>query len=442
MATSTSVPFNPRAAAARVIERVVAGRRYMDEALAETLGTYPTRDEHRSALLQEMVYGTLRWWHQLAGVASLLLTKALKPKDLDVYALLLVGLYQLRYMRIAPHAAVMETVAAVEALGKVWAKGLLNACLRASQRRAAEIEETIARSPSLQYSHPPWMIERFKHDHPDSWPAVLTANNQHPPMVLRANRLKTSRATYLHRLEAQGIMATPLSSTDEGVQLSKPCPVTALPGFTTGEVSVQDGAAQLVASLLDPQPGERILDACAAPGGKTAHLLERCPDLNELVALDIASERLLRIQENLGRLGLSARLITGDAGEPGSWWDGRAFDRILLDVPCSATGVIRRHPDIKVRRRPEDIAKLTAAQARILERVWPLLKHGGKLLYVTCSLISDENDTQMIAFLARHPDAREIGLHLPCGTPRRTGYLILPGEQDMDGFYYACVQKN
>ena len=428
--------INPRALAAQVIAQVLQGR-FLDAALTET--SSPAAPA--AALIQEMCYGTLRWYHQLAGIAALFLDKPLKPKDQDVYALLLLGLYQLRHMRVAPHAAVTETVEAEQALNKPWAKGLLNACLREYQRQEARAQSHIAADPTLTFSHPAWLLEAIRHTYPENWQAILDANNARPPMVLRVNARLCTRAQYLAQLHDAGFAAHAAALTETGVGLETPAPVTELPGFAAGEVSVQDGAAQLAAILLDAEAGERVLDACAAPGGKTGHILERTPLLAELVALDHEPERVARIGQNLTRLGLQANMLCGDATTPAQWWDGQLFDRMLVDAPCSASGVIRRHPDIKVRRQPAEIPKLVETQRRILDSLWPLLKPGGKLLYVTCSILPAENQEQMQAFRARHADAAEAELPLDAGTRQAIGYQIVPGESGMDGFYYAGLRK-
>lgn len=446
------VPTNPRALAAQVLARVTAGR-YLDDALDEVLAARPPE----AALVQELAYGTLRWFHRLAGIAKLFLERPLKPKDQDIYALLLAGLYQLRALRVATHAAVDETVAAADALGKPWAKGLINACLREYLRRQSEADETVKNDATLRLSHPKWLLEKFRAAWPDDWERVAAASNERPPLVLRVNLRKTTRVHYLEKLRAANLAARPDTLLDTAVTLETPVPVGALPGFAEGEVSVQDAAAQWAAVLLDARPGSRVLDACAAPGGKTGHILERTPGLAELVAVDRAPARVARIAENLKRLGLTARLVTADAAEPATWWDdsrdggggatqgavadGRPFDRILLDAPCSASGVIRRHPDVKLRRRPADLPKLAAAQARLLAALWPLLKPGGKLLYVTCSILPEENDNTVRAFLACEPSATEAPLPEAVGRACAVGRQNLPGEHGMDGFYYACLLK-
>ncbi|MEW6332195.1 MAG: 16S rRNA (cytosine(967)-C(5))-methyltransferase RsmB [Pseudomonadota bacterium] len=429
--------MNPRALAAQVVEQVVVRARYLDAALAEILERAPARD---GALVQEMSYGTLRWFDQLATVAALFLDKPLKQKDQDVYALLLVGLYQLRFMRVARHAAVKETVEAAQALKKPWAKNLLNACLRGALREEARVQAAIAASPGAAFSHPAWLLEEIKRHWPDNWAAILVANNERPPMALRVNLRHQSREQYLARLAEAGLAASAHAFSDTAVILESPVAVSQLPGFAQGDVSVQDAAAQLAAPLLDARAGERVLDACAAPGGKTGQLLEQAA-LAELVALDREPARVKLIEENLTRLKLGAKTVVGDAANPASWWDGRPFDRILADVPCSATGVIRRHPDIKVRRQPGDLPRLVATQQQILEGLWPLLKPGGKLLYVTCSILPDENENRVTAFLQRHPDATEDVLTTDAGRARTVGRQIVPGEAGMDGFYYARLRK-
>lgn len=393
------------------------------------------------ALVQELAYGTLRWFHQLARVAALLLTKPLKPKDQDVYTLLLTGLYQLRHLRVATHAAVDETVAATEALGKPWAKGLINACLREYLRRSADMVKLVDSDPALRLSHPAWLLEKFRNAWPEDWERIAQANNERPPLTLRVNRRRQTRDAYLEKLHAANIAPQPSAVLDTDITLVTPLPVSVLPGFAAGEVSVQDAAAQWATVLLDAQPGERVLDACAAPGGKTGHILERTPGLTEFVALDREAARVGLIEQNLKRLGLKARLLTADASAPESNWGGQPFDRILLDVPCSATGVIRRHPDIKLRRQPEDLPKLAATQARLLTALWPLLRPGGKLLYVTCSILPEENEQQIMAFLARDGSAVEAPLPTTVGRARAVGRQILPGDHGMDGFYYAGLLK-
>lgn len=401
------------------------------------------------ALVQELAYGVLRWRPRLEALQRPLLNRAFKVKDRDIACLLLVGLYQLTHTAIPAHAAVHATVEAVRATGKAWAVPVVNAVLRAYQRRRDELEVLADAEPAGRYAHPAWFIEALRADWPQDWERILVANNERPPFALRVNARRTSVAAYCAELDAAGISHRKLPFTQHGLSLERPVAVERLPGFAAGEISVQDAAAQLAAQLLDVAPGMRVLDACAAPGGKTAHILELSQPA-ELVALDIDAARVRRIEENLQRLGLAARLVVGDAGRPADWWDGRPFERILLDAPCSATGVIRRHPDIKSLRRPADIAALADAQARLLEAVWPLLAPGGMLLYATCSVLRHENEVRVADFLQHRADARERLLDGEWGRAMRHGRQILPGDgsrcadQDgggMDGFYYAALDK-
>lgn len=434
--SSTHPAATARAAAARVVARVVVERRYLDAALTEQRRRLPSNPS-LGALIQELSYGTLRWYHELRGIAELFLKRPFKAKDADLHALLLIGLYQLRHMQTAGYAAVDATVEAAGVLGKPWAKGLVNACLRASLREVGRIRSAFDASEEIRFSHPAWLVAAVRRDHPQTWERLLGANNEHPPMCLRVNVRRVTRAKYITLLNEQGIGASAHPRVDSAVVIDAPLSVERLPGFSDGWVSVQDAAAQLAAFWLDAQPNARVLDVCAAPGGKTAHILERTPSA-EVMALDIDPKRLERVRENLARLGLSARVRAGDATEPAQWWDGRLFDRILVDAPCSATGVIRRHPDIKVRRELSDLPMLLSTQSRILNGVWPCLAPGGKLLYVTCSILSKENALQMKGFLARHPDAMAQAIE-PGATLE--GKQIATGDENMDGFFYACARK-
>jgi len=425
-----------RASAARVIAEVVQKKHSLNAVLNTTLPLLP---ENERSLCQQLCYGVLRWHPQLDAISQQLLSKSLKAKDADIAALLLCGLYQLRELRIPSHAAISETVNATKTLGKQWAKGLINASLRNYQRQQEEIDNKLQQTDSARYAHPDWLIESFKQDWPDSWQAILNASNKQPPMMLRVNQQKGTRQDYLSRLVEAEIPANEVSVTAEGILLEKPCDVYQLPGFTEGDVSVQDGAAQQVANLLDLKSGLRILDACAAPGGKTCHILEHAPN-NEVIALDIAANRLLQIEQNTERLNLNATLIASDAADIDKWWDGTHFDRILIDAPCSGTGVIRRHPDIKLLRRADDIDSLAEQQAHLLNTLWPLLKADGLLVYTTCSALKQENELQINHFLQQHPEAEEIEAATAPAQRRPFGYQRLPGDDDLDGFYYACLR--
>lgn len=424
-----------RATAARVIAEVVQKKHSLNAVLNNAL---PLLAENERGLCQQLCYGVLRWHPQLDAISQQLLAKPLKAKDGDIAALLLCGLYQLRDLRIPSHAALSETVNATKTLGKQWAKGLINASLRNYQRQYKELEQVLQQSDSAKYAHPDWLINKFKQDWPEEWPAILDASNQQPPMMLRVNKLQTSRKDYLQQLLNNTIQAHEIEGCPEGLLLEKPCDVFQLPEFSNGAVSVQDGAAQHVAALLDIKPNLRILDSCAAPGGKTCHILEQGPE-NDVVALDIAPNRLLQIQQNTDRLNLTANLIASDAADTEQWWDGQLFDRILIDAPCSGTGVIRRHPDIKLLRRPEDISALAEQQSELLNKLWPLLKPDGLLIYTTCSALKQENEQQIELFLQQHPEAQENTFIAEPAQRRPFGYQRLPGDDKLDGFYYACL---
>ncbi len=432
--------MNARALATQIIFDVVQDGYSLSDALATLASSTKVSDVRDKGFIQAVSYGVCRWYFRLDALAKLLLQKPLKAKDQDIYILILVGLYQLIDMRIPDYAAVGETVAATKALKKEWAKNLVNGVLRQYQRVADELNAKIKSNLVAEYSHPLWMIEKIKHAWPENWQAILATNNQHPPFTLRVNQKFNSRAAYLATLsEDKKVVIIP--ETQAGFVLVDPIDVYELPGFNAGHLSVQDAAAQLAAEQLMLEPNQRVLDACAAPGGKTAHILEMQPDLAELVAVDHDQRRLEALSENLRRLTLSAHCIAADIGELKSWWDEKLFDRILLDVPCSASGVIRRHPDIKLLRRASDIKKLVAEQERLLTNVWPTLKPGGLLLYVTCSLFPEENELLVQTFLTQHPDAVEEKLAVSWGLARTVGRQILPGMHEMDGFYYARLRK-
>ncbi|MFA5922382.1 MAG: 16S rRNA (cytosine(967)-C(5))-methyltransferase RsmB [Methylococcaceae bacterium] len=427
--------MNTRLIAARVLSRVLQDGQSLTAALESALQSVESGKDR--AFIQALCYGVCRTYHRLDFILNELLDKPIK--DLGVKALALVGLYQLKYMRVKPHAAVSETVLA--ARKKPWAKALINALLRGYLREQDSLEQ---KADNVQYaavSHPDWLIKQIEQDWPQQAQQILLENNQQPPMALRVNLARISRDQYLQQLSEQGIEAVAVSFCPSAIILDKPAMVDLLPGFAEGLVSVQDTAAQLAAGLLDVQAGHRVLDVCAAPGGKAAHLLECQPHTRELVAVDIDASRMQRVSDNLQRLKLSARLVVGDAATPQDWWDGQFFDRILLDAPCSALGVIRRHPDIKLLRRAEDIKPLQALQLNILHAIWPLLAPGGIMLYATCSILKQENEQQIGAFLAEHPDAVELPIDAAWGFVGSHGRQIMTGESAMDGFYYARLGK-
>jgi 16S rRNA (cytosine967-C5)-methyltransferase len=430
--------MDARTAATKIVTDVLSHGR----SLGTALDLYLEEIDAPSArpLAQELAFGVLRWYPRLAAMLQRLLSKPLRRKDQDLFALLLVGLYQVTYTRIPAYAAVAETVAVAQRLGKGWATGLINGTLRNYQRQREQLIAEADRREESRWAHPAWLIGVIAESWPQQWREILGAGNSHPPLSLRVNRLQLSRNEYLAALAAKGMEAAAIPHTDAGVVVKHPVHPAALPGFADGWLTVQDGAAQQTAGLLGPRAGERILDACCAPGGKTTHILEIQPGASVL-ALDKSPQRLAQVDEGLARLGLHAVTVAADAAAPQLWWDGTPFDRILLDAPCSATGVIRRHPDIKVLRRPEDIGRAVEIQRRLLESLWSLLKPGGMLLYATCSILAEENERQIGRFVDTQPDAQEDSIDRPWGHSCRRGWQILPGDFDMDGFYYARLVK-
>lgn len=412
------------------------------------------------AFVQELVFGVMRWLPRLEALTETLLKQPLRARDLDVQIVLLLGLFQLIETRVPERAVVHASVELARKTRKPWAGGLVNAVLRRWLREAWPLDNGDTRSDLLtrearrriRYSHPDWLLDRLIEDWPDHWQALCAANNLRPPMTLRVNRSRTERDAWLRALRDAGLSGSAHPVAVDAVVLDRPCPVSRLPGFADGQVSVQDAAGQLAAILLTPQPGQRVLDACAAPGSKTCHLLERYPDLERLTAIDVDGERLERLHESVIRLCLPAadrlEIKVADAGNPVDWWDGQGYHRILLDAPCSATGVIRRHPDIKRLRRSEDVATLASMQRQLLEALWPLLLPDGMLLYSTCSVLRAENVHVVNAFLDRHADARVLEPILgndpdetAWGLHDGAGRQIITGTMEMDGFYYALLVK-
>lgn len=429
--------MNLRGCSAQILSRVLSDGQSLTSALDH--GLPKLKDSKDRAFVQALCYGVIRHYYSLDFLLSRLLSKPLKLKDGDIKALLMIGLYQLQHMRVKSHAAVSETVAATS--HKPWAKSLVNAILRQYLRDAEALQAACAEDPQAHCNHPSWMVDLFRQDWPEHVEKLLHANDQPPPMTLRVNLLQGSRNAYLDQLTVQGIAAQTVDCCETAIRLDQALAVEQLPNFDQGAVSVQDSAAQLAAALLDVQPGQDVLDLCAAPGGKTAAILERQPALTKLLAVDVDPQRLERVTENLNRLKLSAEILAADASQLSSWAEGRQFDRVLLDAPCSGFGVIRRHPDIKLLRRPEDISALQSLQAQILKNAWQLLKPGGILLYATCSVLKRENENQIEAFLTKHPDALEIRIDAHWGLPRPHGRQIITGDRQMDGFYYAKLLK-
>lgn len=390
-------------------------------------------------LAKEICFGVLRYYLRLERLALSLLNK--RQKDFDVWISLLMGLYELTYLNTPEYAVVHETVALLEQFKKNWAKSFVNAILRRYCRERQDIDTSDAEEVIPDDNHPAWLVKQIKHDWPKAWQAILAANDERPPMSLRVNQRLSNVQDYLACLKKIGHHAEPHPFAPDAIILSQALPVTELPGFADGHVSVQDCAAQLASLLLDLKPGLRVLDACCAPGGKTAHMLEIEANLKACLALDIDSKRLQRVQENLARLKCSATLIKGDALKTSLWWDGVAFDRILLDAPCSATGVVRRHPDIKLLRTAEEILQIATIQERMLHTLWPLLVPGGRLVYATCSIMSLENEHQIAQFVSQHSDCQVDQSHKPWGQWTGHGWQILPGEHRMDGFFYSVLIK-
>ncbi|MEM7282833.1 MAG: 16S rRNA (cytosine(967)-C(5))-methyltransferase RsmB [Pseudomonadota bacterium] len=415
-----------RADAAGIVAKVLSGRSLSDLKREFTVA--------EPGLTWAMAYGTVRDYWRLAVVLKGYLDKPLRQKkDDQLQALLLVGLHQLYSMRVPEHAAVSETVAATGLIGRKYAKGLVNAVLRRAIREKQDFG---------QPNHPTWMVERIKQDWPEDWSDVLSHNDEHPPLWLRVNTQKSSRDAYLDELTREGISYAICPWVSSAVKLNDPVSIDDIPGFFQGRVSVQDAAAQLAAFLLDVKPGMDVLDACAAPGGKTCHVAEQYPDIGKLQAVDIDPHRLTRIQENIERLNLKGiETIAADVASDSST---ASFDRILLDAPCSASGVIRRHPDIKLLRNPQDVTATVMAQQRLLKELWRRLRPEGLLLYVTCSIFREENEQQIQSFIKDTPDVVEkklIDQDCPWGRRVSMGRQILPGEADLDGFYYACLRK-
>jgi len=428
---------DPRQTAVRNLLGVLDGRS-LDSMLASTAASLEDRDR---ALAAELSFGVCRWYRRLDALLAPLLQRPFRRKDRDLHVLMLVGAYQLLYTRIPAHAALSTTVEASRRLGKGWASGLVNGVLRRLQREYEGLAARVDADEAVRYAQPEWLYRAIRSAWPAEAGAIFEALQTRPPMTLRVDVRQIPRSDYAQRLGAAGLGARPHSRVATALVLDAPVAVERLPGFDQGLVSVQDAGAQLAGEYLDLQPGLRVLDACAAPGGKTLDILQRADDLR-VTALDVDPVRLERVAENLRRGGRHAELYAADAGLPQSGaWGGSRYDRILVDAPCSATGVMRRHPDIRLLRRAEDVPELVCRQSAILDALWPLLAPGGRLLYVTCSLLPQENAAQVQAFLGRHADARPLELPAGPGSRSGEGVQLLPGVDDTDGFYYAALLK-
>ena len=428
---------NPRWIALQVLLQLLQRGRSLDDILgSDWYGALPA-EKRDLALSRELVSGLCRWHSLLQPLLMQRMQKPPRSRDLDIEIILLLGLYQILIMKTDSHAAVNETVKLALIQKKGWAKGLINGLLRQLIRDGVALE-----SPALSQAYPPWMLKSINKDWGDQAEAVLLAGNMRAPMSLRLDTRQLDRDACIASLAAVQIEAAAHPSVDTAILLQAPCDVLQLPGFDTGLLSVQDSSAQIAATLLRCEPGMRLLDACAAPGGKSAHLLQLTDDL-DLDALDLSATRLQRVEQNLGRINKQARLLVGDVASPDDWFDGQAYDRILADLPCSATGVIRRNPDIKLLRRESDIIALVAQQRQMLHVLWRLLKPGGIMLYSTCSILKDENENQVADFLKSHDDASELTIdNVGWGEARPQGRQILTGLDNMDGFYYALLHKS
>lgn len=429
-----------RADAAWVLFQILEKGVSSKQALAQRLDHYQGRDR---AWLQEMVFGCLRTLPTLQFWLRGLLDKPLKGRKKILEHLILIGLYQIAYSRVSEHAAVSETVGAADLLKGTTLKALINAILRTFIRE--DVANTAPESLAAQAGMPNWIFKAINNHYAEHAQLVIDESNQKAPLWLRVNPAHISPEGMQTQLQAMGIDTELKNTHPDAVQCLKSGDVTQFPGYDKGWFAVQDGAAQLAAQLLDVQPGHRVLDCCAAPGGKTAHILASQPELEECVAIDNDPSRLVRVEENLARLGHEATLICAAAEDVEGWYGGEPFDRILLDAPCSATGVIRRHPDIRWLRQASDIAPLVAIQAELLMQMWQILQPGGKLLYATCSILPEENSQQIQTFIAQHPEA--VVLPIPTSLSELTtvndefGLQVLPGDADMDGFYYTLLQK-
>jgi 16S rRNA (cytosine967-C5)-methyltransferase len=433
------MPANPRSVALAVILQVLEQGQNLDQSLNQQLGDLD--DPRDRGLAQRLAYGVLRSLTALESLLKQLLNRPVRAKDRDIYYLLLLGLEQLWLESIPEHAVIFETGQVARHQRKPWAVALVNGVLRNFQRNRETLLGQLHTDPVAQYSHPQWLLSRMQQDWPEDWQELAHANNQPAPMWLRVNRGKATAAAYVeqHTDSLGPVTLCPFAA--DAICLSKPVPVESLPGFKDGVVSIQDPAAQLAAELLELAPGQRVLDACAAPGGKTAHILERQPDLGFVLAVDSSETRLQKLRDNLHRLELDCQILCADAGQPQSWWDSVPFDRILLDAPCSATGVIRRHPDIKWLRRNSDIARLADQQLQMLNSLWPLLKPGGMLVYATCSILAAENHELLNRFIGETTDLEVMPHDGRYGVSGNPGIQLLPHLDAADGFFYAQIRK-
>lgn len=425
-----------RSVALNILHKVLQGR-----SLASVKTEVNSLDKRQRALAMELVQGVLRWRWKLEYLLALLMKKPLRNKEQELKLLLLLALYELMELSTPEYAVVNETVQLSRDLGKSWASGMVNGVLRTFIRDKQAHLDKAESDDIAKYSHPDWLIALMRSDWPEHWQQILQANNQRPPLWLRVNPLQSETQIYRKLLDEQAIESSLHPAVPHAIKIERGIDVSSLPGFDQGMVSVQDAGAQLAAGLLSVSAGDSVLDLCAAPGGKTCHLLELEPGIKKLVAVELEQQRMQRVRENLDRLKLDAELIVADASDASSWWDGKLFDRILVDAPCSATGVIRRHPDIKSLRRESDLSSLSHTQQQILQQAWRMLSAGGMLLYVTCSVLRQENEAQIAKLLNQYDDAEELSLDESWGVKCVHGRQLLPGENDSDGFYFALIRK-
>jgi 16S rRNA (cytosine967-C5)-methyltransferase len=432
-----------RSLSAHAVARVLREGVTLDAALRDAL---IAADPKLVPSVRSLSYGAVRGYFRHEAILGKLLSQPVRSLDFLVRALLSVALYEIEDARTPEYAVVDAAVQTAKATDAVRAAGLINAVLRRYLRERKTVDAEIASKPATRHAAPIWLADRLRADWPVRWTQLLAAGDSHAPMWLRVNSRMSSTADYLAQLQAAGIGGRAEERVPHAIVLDSPCDVYELPGFSTGMVSVQDLGAQCVAFPLNLAPGQRVLDACAAPGGKTALIAEREPSLKKLVAVDVDPHRLARVRDNLGRGGLGAEIVNGDAATAAKWWDGQPFDRILLDAPCSGLGVIRRHPDIRLRKSPADIDKLPVLQAKLLRSTWELLASGGRLVYVTCTVTRSENRDVIGAFLNNTPGASIVPVDTWDGWPGlgeadEYGRQILPGEAGADGFYYAALSK-
>ena len=432
-----SKPISVRALAAESLASIALSGHSLREVADRAMPRLP--DSRDRALLTALLNEGARWWPRFDAAVDLLVAKSIRRNEPIIHALLVTALVQLEILEMKGYAAVAATVDAVRELRRPRLAGMVNAVLRRWLRERDALLAKLDKTPSTRHAHPAWLAETIERDWPGLGEDVMAAANTEPPLMLRVNRRRTSRDGLIEALLAASYEVQPHEWLVDGLVLPHSTDITRLPGFNEGHFAVQDGAAQVPADLLDVTDGQRVLDACAAPGDKACHVLERASVY--LAAVEYEAKRAPRVRQNLERLGLEADVIIGDAGDTSAWWDGKPFDRVMIDAPCSATGVIRRRPDVRLHRRATDIDALVEQQKRILEACWGTLAPGGRLLYVTCSLLRAENEGVVGAFIAARDDATAVAFTLPVGQAAAVGWQILPGDGDLDGMYYAVLEK-